>query len=263
VEQAIGLVLEIFGPAALVAFVTALCLTWLGQRFLRAELAGRFVLPCAAAAAFFAGYLALPRSFAALVPQLGRAWIWLPYLGLVAAAGGIAPPKFGRKVSGFTAVLVMSLAGAALSPTWRVYGFSRFPLAGFLVFYLLAVGLALFGLPRITGGGRSGLFLAAVCVLNAVVIGAVCSVRLAQLAALVAASITGISIALFSGSKVCEFALRRFAPLFAVLTGGISWLACVEPDPPQPMLLAIPLLTWLLWVPQAAAKVPSAGDGIS
>lgn len=259
-EQAIGLVLEIFGPAAIVALATALIITWLGQVFLAPELAQRFVFPCALAVGYLAGYLALPRSFAGLMPEPGRAWPWLPYLGLFSGSIGMALPKSGRLLCSFMALLAIALVAAALSPTWTVYGFSRIPLALFLGLYLLAVSRALQLYPRNPCGRRTVYFLAAVCVLNALVIGAVCSVRLAQLAALVAAGFTGISFALFWGSKVPEIALKRLSPLFATLVAGIAWLACIDPDPPEPMLLIIPLFTWLLWLPLAIPRLPSARD---
>lgn len=86
-------------------------------------------------------------------------------------------------------------------------------------------------------------------------------IRHAQFGSLIAAGLTGTSLAILMGPKDSGFALQRISPLFGVLVGGISLLACVEPDPPQPWLLITPLLTWALWLPLAVPPIPSGRDG--
>lgn len=262
-DAAIGLVLEIFGSAALVALVVALCLTWLGQRFLSDGLVSRVVFPGAVAIAYFAGYAVLPRSFASFTPQQGQYWTWLPYLGLVAAAITAVFPYFIRLSARLTTLAaIIGAAAASLTPTWPVYGFTHEPIAIFLSFYLAAVGLPLLNLLSNRPARPTLYSLLAISILNTLAIGAIYSARHAQLAALPAAALMGISLALLVGPKDGEIALERLAPLFAVLVGGIAWLACVEPDPPKPILLAIPLLTWAIWIPLAIPRLPSAPKGI-
>lgn len=230
--QAIGQVIEIFGSAAFVALATALCLTWLGQRFLPNGLASRAVLPGAVAIAYFAGYAVLPRSFASFAPQPGQAWPWLPYLGLLAAAIAAALPQASRfSIRLIVLIAISAIAAVVLSPTWPVYGFTRVSVAVFLAIYLLAVGLSAVNLPTMPFAKRTLYFLTAIGVTNALAIGAIYSARHAQLAALPAAALTGISVALLFGSKVRELALWRLATLWTTLVGGIAWLGCVEPDP--------------------------------
>jgi hypothetical protein len=261
--QAIGQVLEIFGVAAFAALATALCLTWLGQRFLPDGLVSRIVLPGAVAIAYFAGYAVLPRSFASFTPQQGQAWPWLPYLGVVGAAVAMALPQSARFSIRLIALIAISaIAAVVLSPTWPIYGLTRVPVAVFLAIYLLAIGFPLLSLPIAPTDRRTLYFLTVLCALNALTIGAIYSARHAQLAALPAAGLTGISLALLVGPKVHQLALWRVGPLFVALVGGIAWLACVEPDPPKPILLAIPLVSWAIWIPRAIPQLPSAPKGI-
>ncbi len=257
--QAIGILLEIFGIAALVALAIARALTLLGLRHLPAGPANRFVLPFAVAVAYFAGYATLPRAFATFTPQTGQAWAWLPYLGLLAAFLAATPPistKLPLRLILLT--LLAALSAVLLSPTWPVYGFTRIPLAVFLTIYLLAVGLPLQLSPPHSRNRLSLYLLLAISVLNTLAIGAIYSTRHAQLAALFATAFTGISIALLFGSKAPDLSLQRLAPLFATLVGGIAWLACVEPDPPEPILLAIPLLSWGILALPTVLRLPSA-----
>jgi hypothetical protein len=263
VAQAIGQVLEIFGVAAFVALATALCLMWLGQRHLPAGLTSRVVLPGAIAIAYFAGYAVLPRSFASFVPQQGQSWPWLPYLGFVAAAISAVFPYFVRISTRLIALITISgMAGALLSPTWAVYGFTRDSLGIFLAFYLLAIGLPLLNLLSFRSALPGLWFLLTIAILNTLAIGANYGIRHAQLAALPAGALMGVSLALRAGPKDAERAFERLAPVFVTLVGGIAWLACVEPDPPQPILLAIPLLTWAIWLPRLMMRLPSAPKGI-
>ncbi len=257
--QAIGQVIEIFGIAAFFALATALGLTWLGQRLLPAGPANRFVLPCAVSIAYFSGYATLPRAFATFSPQTGQAWAWLPYLGLLAAITAASPPPTTKlSIRVILLTILATLSAVALSPIWSVYGFSRIPLAVFLSIYLLAVGFPLQQSPPHSYNRQSLYLLLAISILNTLAIGAIYSTRHAQLAALFAAALTGISIALRFRSKAPDLALSPLAPLFATLVGGIAWLACVEPDPPKPILLAIPLLSWAILALHAMLRLPSA-----
>jgi hypothetical protein len=79
--------------------------------------------------------------------------------------------------------------------------------------------------------------------------GAMVSVRLAQLAAIAAATFAGCSVVVVrrAGRSSGESA-AGVVPVFAALAGGAAWTASVDPDPPQLMLLAFPLLPLVLWL---------------
>jgi hypothetical protein len=250
--QAFGLALEIFGLAALIALLVALVLTWLARRLTPAGYDGYFVLTSAVAIAYFAGYAMLPRSWAAFIPQANQSWQWLPYLGLAAAAFAASlPPSHRSPAWKLAIVAVAPMAGAALAPTWPVFGFGRGALQWFVVIYLLVVGVPLQHLPaRMLNQWLLGL-LCFVATAVAVAIGAFVSTRLAQLGALAAAALAGSWIAGFVGPRQGESPLRSLIPVFTVLVGGITFVASVEPDPPQAGLLAIPLLPLVLWLPPA------------
>jgi len=252
VAQAFGLALEIFGLAALVALLVALVLTWLARRLTPADYDGYFVLTSAVAIAYFTGYAMLPRSWAAFIPQATQRWQCLPYLGLVAALFAVSFPPSQRSTAwNLTIVAVAGMAGATLAPNWPVFGFGRKALELFLTFYLIVVGVPLQHLPaRMLTQWLLGL-LCFVAAAVAVAIGAFVSTRLAQFGALAAAALAGSWIAGFVAPRAGGSPLRSLIPVFTVLVGGIAFVACVEPDPPQPGLLAIPLLPLVLWLPPA------------
>jgi hypothetical protein len=90
----LDILLTIFGLPALAATVTALLIALVCRRGLPLQL-GQRLLPLAAAAGFFLGYVLLPRDWAPLLPQ--HSWHWLPYLAIAAAVAAAAgpPPRTG------------------------------------------------------------------------------------------------------------------------------------------------------------------------
>ncbi len=239
----IDLLTGIFGWPALVALAAALVLTWLGRRIAPSDHRCSFVLPVAVALAYFVGYAALPRSFAALVPQANQAWQWLPYLGLIAAAIAVifqALPRFGAWR--LAVMAVASLVAMTLAPTWPIYGFSGWSVIGAITVYLLVDGIPLQHLPpRVLNLAFLGILTAAATLL-AVAAGAMVSVRLAQLAAIGAGALGGSAIACALGPEPTELSVRSLVPVFVALVGGAAVVVALEPDPPQLGLLAIPLL---------------------
>src|SRR5205823_887481 len=82
-REAIGLALEIFGPAALAGAVVSSAIVWLIGQALPATVKDRFSLPAGISIGFFAGYVALRQEWAALIPR--QTWQWLPYVGVAIA----------------------------------------------------------------------------------------------------------------------------------------------------------------------------------
>lgn len=236
-------------------------LTWIGRRLAPADHRGGFVLPVAVALGYYAGYAALPRSWAALWPQANQAWQWLPYLGILAAAFSTFAHVFPRSPAWRLAVVAVApLVAAALAPTWPVYDFSRQPLIWLIAIYLLVVGIPLQCLPkRLFNLSFVGILTAAAALL-ALVTGAVQSVVLAQLAAIAAGALAGSAIASAVGPKPSDSSLRSLVPVFVALVGGAAVVVAVEPDPPQTGLLAIPLLPLAMWLMLA---IPNRKDGLT
>src|SRR5262245_35851631 len=117
---ALGPLLEIFGPAALVAGITSLLTAAIAVRRLPAAANAQWTLPAAVAVGYFAGYLTLPRSWAALVPQPGQAWQWLPYLGpLAAACATIFPSQVVLRRIAIAGLAIVT--GSLLTPNWPIF----------------------------------------------------------------------------------------------------------------------------------------------
>jgi hypothetical protein len=269
VAQAIGLLLDIFGLASLVALLASLAITAAcrrGARFaaqlresppLRGAKAdsiglawtGHFILPISVAIAYFLGYATLPRSWAALIPQENQSWQWLPYLGLTAAIFAASFPHSPRwSAWKFTVVAVAPIAGAALAPTWPIFGLGQQSLRVVVALYLLAVGLPLQHLPSRLVGNAFAALLCTTAIAIALASGMMVSTRLAQLAAIAAAALAGSWIGFQFGRRPIESSFRSLIPVFAVLIGGVAWSACVEPDPPLAWVLILPLLPLLIWL---------------
>jgi hypothetical protein len=245
----ISLLFDIFGLAALAALATALVVAWIGRRLAPPDHRGAVVLPVAVAAGYFAGYAALPRSWAALVPQPNQAWQWLPYLGLLAGAISSLTHSFPKSSTWRLAVwAVAPVVAAALAPTWAVYGLSWQVLIGLIVVYLLVVGIPLQHLPaRLFNLYFLGVLTAAAMLL-ALVTGAIQSVTLARLAAIAAGALAGTTMACAVGRKPTDLSVRSLVPVFVALVGGTAVVVAVEPDPPQTGLLAIGLLPLAMWL---------------
>jgi hypothetical protein len=240
-----GLALEIFGLAAIVSAAVSLFVAWLARRLLPAS-TQRATLPAALAIGFFAGYLALPRSWAALAPD--QAWHWLPYLGFAAAIAGSMPTRAWLRRLGVLCLAV--LAGYFLAPDWPVFGLSRPGSVVIAALYFWLIAALLEALPsRLLGPAFVGL-LALTATLSAVAIGAEVSLRFAQLGAIAAGGLAACWLGGFLNARPAEPAIRGLIPLFAVLVGGIAFVGCVEPDPPAPGLLVLPFvpLIWSLWL---------------
>jgi hypothetical protein len=249
VSQAIGLAVEIFGMAAIVALAVAIGTAFGGSRLLRSGGKSHFVLPLAVVIGYFAGYLLLPRSFAALTPQANQPWQWLPWLAAITVVLSASLSPWSRP-SAWSLPLVVAacIAGAALAPGWPVFGLTRRPLQLVLALYLVFLGIPLLYLPRQAQKRWLVTALAVAGMVNATAIGALVSTRLAKMAAMSAAVFTAAAIAGLWLMQASDRSLRNLICVYAILTGSIAWLAFVEPDPPQPLLLVAPLVPLILWL---------------
>jgi hypothetical protein len=115
--------------------------------------------------------------------------------------------------------------------------------------YLLTICMPLLLLPATLKRWTLAILMTLAAVLLALATGAMVSVRLAQLAAIAAATFAGCSVVVVrrAGQSSDESA-ADVVPLYATLAGGAAWTACVDPDPPQLLLLAFPLLPLVLWL---------------
>jgi hypothetical protein len=262
VAQAIGVAVEIFGAGAAVALAAALLTALGGWRIVRSGDGSNFILPCAVIVGFIAGYFALPRSFAPLTPQANQPWQWLPYFAVITGLSSASLSPFSRPGAWALPLVVSAcIAAAVLAPSWPVFGLTRRPLQLVAALYLVMVGGPLLYLP---GRIRTQWHVTALAItgaINAIAIGATVSTRLAELAAIGAAGFAAAAIAGFWFLKATDRSIRSLTALFAILTGGTAWLAFVEPDPPQPLLMIAPLLPLLLWV-TVVRRVPFAGGKI-
>lgn len=258
-------VYSLAAPAAV-----ALAVAVLLQRLLPQALGERFGLALALAAGFFAGYWLLP-PWASLLPQ--RHWQWLPYVALAAAFAGWTsgpsaspgrtggPLDFPRRTGGPSYVAWILWVGLPLVsawllvPTWATLWPPRLTAIPLLALYLvLEMGL-LAALPeRLTGRLLVSLMTAcAIAVALSIAIGV--SLKLAQVAALAAAALTGCAAAGFvprarlaSGEPARAISSRGIIPIFAVLVGGLAFVGAIEPDPPLPIVLLAPAAPLVLWL---------------
>jgi hypothetical protein len=158
-------------------------------------------------------------------------------------------------------VVSACIAAAAFAPSWPIFGLTQRPLHLVVALYLVLVGGPLLYLP---GTLRERWLLPSLALsgaITALVVGAVVSTRLAQLTAASAGAFAAAAIGNAWFSKASDRSLRSVVAVFAIFVGGSAWLGFVEPDPPEPIPLIVPLLPLLLW-PIAAIRVPSAGDKI-
>jgi hypothetical protein len=243
VAAAFGLALEIFGVAAAASLVVSLVVAIAVRLVAGRREVGRFVFPIAAALGFAAGYSLLPRDFAVWQPESSRPWTWLPYGAAVAALIAVGfqciPAPRVRMLADVPLAIV---AAFCLTPTWEVAGMKPVFMSCVLLGYLLLVGAGFTLLagklpPRVVVGA-----MALAGLLLAIAAGVMVSTRFAQLAAISGAGLGGACAAGCFRGKADEMSAVGVVPVYVILVGGVAWIACVEPDPPQWALLLVPLL---------------------
>jgi hypothetical protein len=249
VGEALSRLLEIFGLSAVAALVSSLFFAWTARVVTPQRWSGYFIAACAVAVGFVAGYAMLPRDWAGWKPDAVQPWTWLPYGGLLAAIFASAFPPVPRSQAWkLVLIAVAPMAAVYLTPNWPVFGLGREKVRLLLVGYLLLVGVPLQYLPaRLVDRGLLAVMTAA-AVLTAVASGVMVSMKLGQLAAIGAGGLAGAWIAGLLRAKRGDLPAHSVIPVFAVLVGGVAWIACVEPDPAKASLLVIPLFPLVLWL---------------
>jgi hypothetical protein len=240
----------------------AFAVAFVGARFIRLRRGTDFVLPCAVVAGFFAGYLVLSRDFAAIVPQQNRPWQWLPWFAAITAILSASLSPLSRPAAWILPLIVSAcMAAAVFAPSWPIFGLTRRPLHLVVAMYLVLSGGPLLYLPdKVRERWLLPVFTIS-GVIAAVVVGAMVSTRLAQLVAISAGAFAAAAIAAKWLIKASDRSFRSLIAIFSILVGGTAWLAFVEPDPPQPMLLLVALIPLLLWC-GALIRVPFARSNI-
>src|SRR6478609_5193576 len=110
----------------------------IGSRWLRSGRGSDFVLPCAVVIGFFVGYLVLPRSFTALVPQQNQPWQWLPYFAAITAILSASLSPISRPAAWILPLVVSAcIAAAAFAPSWPIFGLTQRPLHLLVALYLV------------------------------------------------------------------------------------------------------------------------------
>jgi hypothetical protein len=173
---------------------------------------------------------------------------WIPFLALGTAA--LAPLALARGVF-FPERWVLSLilaivAAEQLVPDWESLQPARTQHVGFLSLYLF---LLLIGLPPLADQLSTRMLLAIFTIAAAVLAGMVLvsvSVLYAQTGGLLVMALVGCCLATFWYGDAMQ--VRGLAPVWAIIAGGLAFVAYIEPEPPLEGLLllpAAPLASWL------------------
>lgn len=232
-------VFGILGPAS-----TATALALFCRRFLPPDVAGRYAFSVSMAAGFALGFGL--SGLGAVWPT--RHWHWLVYLALLASVLGPIALAAGVRVweRNLLWAVVSVMASLVLVPSWPGIADDRHWYGLWLAGYLF-VGCR--GMPllarRVSARSMLGA-LALTAVVLAFATAAFVSVLYGRIAALAAAATTGCFAACWFGDF--EDAVRGLFPVSALLVGGSAFLAFIEPRPPEPGFLVIPLAPFALGV---------------
>ncbi len=236
--------IEIVGYGGVVPAAVSTAVMVLAARFLPARVSRRYAAAVALVIGFFVGYVLLP-SWAELVPK--RHWHWLPYLGLGAMI--IGPIGLARGVFAVERwLLLLALAIVAawlLVPTWASLQPPRSVYVPILAGYLLLLSVLLEPLPARVPGRLLLALLSIVALSVAVAIAALVSLNYARVAAIAAAAIVGCCVASFFYFH--ESMTRGLIPAYAILVGGVAFVATIEPSRPLVGLLLAPAAPLALW----------------
>ncbi|MFO1095960.1 MAG: hypothetical protein U0992_22035 [Planctomycetaceae bacterium] len=228
---------EMIGAGVLAPAAIALGVYWLASRLLPAAAASRDPIALALVSGFVVGYYLLHGS-AAVVPS--RHWHWLPWLGLAAGVTGCLAIHAGKVVWW---LLMLATCGAAawfLVPTWA----SLEPPRVVWLIELAAIFCMLIGqterLPSRSGGRLVVFLLGLTAAVMAATIAASVSLTYGQIAGLAACALGGVWTGMWLTGRDDELATRAAVPAALILIGGIAFVGCIEPEPPNYGLLLLP-----------------------
>jgi hypothetical protein len=246
-------VLEPAGYATVIAGVTVVMIM-VGDRWLPASVARRTRLAWALALAYLAGY-GLRGSSVAWIPA--QNWHFSPYLAMVAAVTG--PLAISRGVwfveRWMLAALVSIPAAFVLVPDWESIQPMRHVYVAGVAAYLFALIALISPLADRVPPRRLLFLLVLVAATAAGVVLASVSVLFGQLIGVVIAAMAGCWIA---AGKQCDAAsVRGLVPVFALLVGGLSFVASIYPDPAIWGILVLPAAPLAVW----ATRIYSSPKG--
>lgn len=249
-------VTEILGLGVLAPAAIALGSCWLSSKVLPEAAASRLSVVLGFVAGFVIGYVLLPE-WAEVRPS--RHWHWLPWIAIAAGVTGALGVRAPSYVKWFLIVATSVAAAWFLVPTWSSLSPPR-PVwlialsAGLLVLINLTEPLP----PRI--GGKLFLGLLSITAAGvALTIAACISLTYARIAGLAACALAGVSAAAWLRRSDNDIAVRAAVPAIQVVVGGIAFVACIEPDPPQYGLLLLPAAPLGLWVAELRSLRQLAG----
>jgi MFS family permease len=249
-------VTEILGLGVLAPAAIALVTCWLSVSVLPAAVSSRVSVALGFLAGFVAGYILLPE-WAELRPS--RHWHWLPWISLAAGVTGVLGFCAPRTIKWVLVVATTIVAAWFLVPTWASLSPPRpIWLTGLSAGLLLLIGLSE-PLPTRIGGrlalGLLGITAAAV----ALTIAACISLTYARIAGLAACALAGVWAAVWLRRTDSDLAVRAAVPAIQVAVGGVAFVACIEPDPPQYCLLLLPAATLGVWLGEQRSLRKLAG----
>ncbi len=229
-------------PAAL---AVAVALLW--RRLAPARVAQTYAIAVSFAVAMLVGYL-LGTPGNKLVPQ--RHWQWIAYLGVAGALLGPVIPWRRSPWPAWLLAVVPAFAAVLLVPHWPDLAPSR-PVSVWLVaLYLVSISMPLAALTlRLPAAGLLAA-LAATAIVAALAILGLVSVTYGTLASTAAAALAGCSVAAYRDRELSAYGMG--VP-FALVVGGWSYVAAIEPRPMNPAFLLIPLAPLAAWM---GATVP-------
>lgn len=254
--------LEIVGMSGVIPALAAGVTLWLVRWILPPEMHSRYGLTLGANVGLLVGYGLLP----AWAPwQPTTYWHWLPYLGIAAAwIGSLIGARGVHVAERWLAVILLGgLSAWFLVPTWAQLQPTRIWHVTILAAYLVALVTCLTPLSRqLTADrwlaylGTSGFFLA---VTTAIAV----SLRFGQVTTILAASLFGLAAMVRLDPSLKQRILpQTLLPWYAVLVGGMAYVAYVNPSPRLPGFILMPLAPMALYLCHKGpldSKMPGTG----
>lgn len=235
--------IEVLVYGGVIPAAIAIAVVFLANILLAENVAQRWAMAAGFSIAFVIGYVLLP-DWAPLLPQ--RNWHWFPQLAATAMV--IGPVGIARGIS--TAerwllwLLLAVIAACLLVPTWPALMPSRHKYVAFLaVYFLVVTALA----DPLSCRFSPRLVMAQLClsVTIAAPLVVMIVIKYGQIAVIAAAAAIGCCIAtcVYASSSM----VRGLIPALTVVTAGLAFIACLEPQKPLAGMLLLPVAPLALW----------------
>jgi hypothetical protein len=240
--------LELVGMSGVIPALAAGITLWLVRWILPAEMHSRYGLTLGAGVGLLVGYGLLP----AWAPwQPTTYWHWLPYLGLAAAGVGSLTLASGIHWAErwIAALLLAGLSAWYLVPTWGQLEPTRVWHVTVLAAYMAALIACLAPLSRQMAADRWLAYLGTSAFVSAVTTAIAVSLRFGQVGTILAASLLGLAaIAWLSPATIQPIRSQTIVPWYAILVGGMAYVAYVNPSPRLPGFIFMPLAPVALYL---------------